>query len=207
MRIHWLRIKKNNFKPVTFPCWKCYRRFCWKSRCNDHAANCQIGRGYSNRRGTPSLDFVLTSTAVVDSVKVYAYNFPEGFIDIDMIDTLLYVNAAKLILAELQRQSIKVNIVLTLNFYKAAEPNEITRPSIFFSERTAFILPSDNNTRFTSWIITSDNTELQAENRGFSATRQWLVHSRPCQIRAGDNTNGLLQNHWFIHRTSGQIKE
>jgi len=106
MRIHWLRIKKIHFKPVTFPCWKCYRRFCWKSRCNDHAANCQIGSGHSNRRGTPSSDFVLTSAAVADSVKVYAFNFPKEFIDIDMIDTLLNVNAANLILAELQRQFI-----------------------------------------------------------------------------------------------------
>ena len=115
--------KKTHFKPVTFPCWKCYRRFRWKSRRNDHAANCQIGSDHSNRRGTPSSDFVLTSTAVADSVKVYAFHFPEGFIDIDMIDTLLYVNAANLILAELQRQSIKVNFVLTLNFYKAAKPD------------------------------------------------------------------------------------
>ena len=93
--------KQIHFKAVTFPCWKCFRRFRWKSRCDDHAANCQIGGGHSNRRGTPSSDFVLTSIALVDSVKVYAFHFPEGFIDIDMNDTLLYVNAANLILAEL----------------------------------------------------------------------------------------------------------
>ena len=97
------------------------------------------------------MDFFLTTTAVEDSAKVYAYNFPEGFIDIDMIDTLLYVNAANLILAELQRQSIKVNIVLTLNFYKAAEPNEITRPSIFFrSDPLSFFLLTSINTGFTT---------------------------------------------------------
>ena len=36
---------------------------------------------------------------------------------------------------ELQRQSIKVNIVLTLNFYKAAEPDVETVPAIFFRSK------------------------------------------------------------------------
>ena len=62
---------------------------------------------------------------------MYAYNLPEDFVDIEAIDTLLYVNAANLILVELQRQPIKVNIVLTLNFYKAVEPDEKTDPSFF----------------------------------------------------------------------------
>ena len=80
----------------------------------------------------PLTDFTLISLALEDTVKVFAYYFPESFINIRAMETVLYEDAANLIMRELQRQSIKVNIVLTLNFYMAAEPDVETVPAIFF---------------------------------------------------------------------------
>jgi hypothetical protein len=124
--------KQKHFRSPTFSCWKCFRRYQSKRRRNEHAANCQIGSGHSNRIGTPSTDFVLTSSALENSAKVYAFNFPDNFVDIDKIDKLIFENASQLIRAELEQRSIKTNFVITVQFYKAAEPDVFTEPAIFF---------------------------------------------------------------------------
>lgn len=146
-------------------CYKCSRRFESVQERNQHILTC-TKKNQRVQSGTgPPDSFNLISTAFNHNIKKYTYSFPPKTKLINILHRVIYSKAIPVIMSEMQHNSYKVNIALTMLFYKASDDTQVTDPPIVFrSEPITLYQNSDESFVFQNIQITLSNMDIQIEN-------------------------------------------
>ena len=151
-----------------YQCFKCFNNFASKDARNLHSQTCSNQRGAANinapanQNSAPSTNFELVESSIGNRVQNYNYEFPQSPFNYDTLHNVFY-NQLSTFIGE-QNRSFKLQIVLTLTFYKIVDTTQVTNPPVHFRSETLTFYPHAPRNEIDSKLeVVLENLKHQLE--------------------------------------------